>query len=51
MILKKELLRLMNNAVFGKAMENKRKHIDIKLVTTDSRGTYLVLQQKYYATN
>ena len=38
----------MNNAVFGKAMENVRKHRDIKLVATERRRNYLVSDANYH---
>ena len=43
--------KLINNAVFGKIMENVRKHRDIKLVTTEERRNYLVPELNYYTTN
>ena len=40
----------MNNSVFGKTMENMRKHRDIKLVTTEERRIKLVSEPNYHAT-
>ena len=44
----KDFFKLMNNAVFGKTMENVRKHRDIKLVTADKRRNKLVPEPNYY---
>ena len=41
----------MNNAVFGKTMENIRKHRDIKLVTTDKKRNKLVSEPNYHTIN
>ena len=41
----------MNNAVFGKAMKNIRKHRDIKLVITDKRRNKLVAEPNYHTMN
>ena len=44
----KGFFKLMNNADFGKTMENMRKHRNIKLVTTKKRRIFLVLEPNYY---
>ena len=44
----KDFFKLMNNAVFGKTMENMRKHRDIKLVKTDHRRNKLVSEPNYH---
>ena len=45
----KDFLKLMNNSVFGKAMENVRNYRDIKLVTTDKRRNQLASEPNYHA--
>ena len=46
-----DFFKLMNNAVFGKTMENVRKHRDVKLVTTDKKRSKLVSEPNYHTIN
>ena len=41
----KDFFKLMNNAVFGKTIEDVRKHRGIKLVVNKARRNYLVSEQ------
>ena len=47
---KKYLFKLMNNFVFGKTMENVKKHRDNKLVATDKRRDQLLSEPNYHIT-
>ena len=46
----KKKIKLMYNAIFGKAMDNVRKHRDIKVVTTEKRINYLVSEPNCHTT-
>ena len=44
----KDFFKLRNNAVFGKALENVKKHRDIKLVKTDNKRNKLVSKPNFH---
>ena len=50
MILKNNFFKLLNNADFGRTMENVWKHRDIKLAPVERRRNYLVSEPNAHAT-
>ena len=50
LIKKENFFKLMNNSVFGKTMENVRKHRNLKLVATDEKRNKLVSEPNYHTT-
>ena len=43
----KDFFKLMNNSVFGKTMENIRKHRNIRLVTTEEKYLHTVMKPNF----
>ena len=43
----KNFFKLMNNSVFGKTMENIRKHRNVKLVTTEEKYLHTVMKPNF----
>ncbi|XP_035211028.1 uncharacterized protein LOC118185298 [Stegodyphus dumicola] len=45
---KKDFFKLMNNSVYGKTMENVRKHVDVQLVNTEKKAKKLVAAPTFH---
>ena len=43
----KDFFKLMNNSVFGKTMENIRKHVNIKLVNNEKQAKKLAAKPNF----
>ena len=44
----KDFFKLMNEAVFGKTMENLRKHVDVKLVNDETKAQKLICKPNFH---
>ena len=44
------IFKFMNNAVFGKSIEDVTKHRNITVVTTEMRRNYLISEPNYHTT-
>ena len=49
-IFRKTFLKLRNNAIFGRTLENMRKHRNIKFVATERNRNYLISEPNYHTT-
>ena len=45
---RKDIFKLITNSVLGKKLENVRKHIDIRLLTGDRKGYFVVRTKLSY---
>ena len=46
-----DFFMLINYAVFWKTMENERNYRGVKVITTETRMNYLVLELDHHTTN
>ena len=50
-MLKRIFLKILNNTVFGKTMENIRNHRDVKLVTSKAKRNYKKVKTRHLPWN
>ena len=49
-VFEKEFFKLLNNSIFGKIVENVRKHRYLELVKSESKRNILVSEPNYHTT-